>query len=655
MNLSKSQPALSNHRLKTKEYIGYALGDTASNFFFQMFGIFLVYYYVDVWGIDAKKVALMMLIVRIFDAVNDPIMGLISDRTNTRWGKFRPYILFAAIPYGICGYMMFAGPDLSENGKLIYAYITYALMLVIYTVINVPYSSLMGVLSPSSNTRTVASSYRFVGAFSGGFLISLFVRPLVKYLGGDNEVLGFQLTLAIFAVVSVLMFWTTFFTTKERVKPPKGQKTNVKEELGELFQNFPWVMLLLAAVLSTSFIALRSGSTVFYFKYLVGGPTEMEFTMEPGEHTLEVAYREDGLYFDGLLITDDLAVDAGTLSDDAISDELWREAESADVLTAPMETYSDDPNASGAYIGVALDVNSVALGVVEDVNSSPPAPIGTASYNFDVPTAGTYKVIFKLKVPTDSYYDDSCWVRIKGATYNTGSDWIKFNGIADHTPSGPDSGWVWVTAYNSDEMPLFSIGSLDFDKTSIFLSIGMLAQIAGTIMLGFIARKIDKKYAAAILCTITGLCFMTFYFLPKEQFALLVVVNAIGYLCMGPTSALTWALYGDVADYGEWKFGRRSTGLVFSASLFAIKTGVTVGGFLLPWFLAYYNYVKPPEGDYIAQSDNAKLGILLAFSLVPGIIALLKAGSLLVYPLSQKRVHEIEQELETRRAAEANE
>ena len=478
MDLLASKYAEKGDRLKIREYIGYALGDTASNFFFQMFSIFLIYYYVDVWGIDAAKVALMMIVVRLFDALNDPIMGLIADRTNTRWGKFRPYILFGAIPYGICGYMMFAGPDLSENGKLIYAYITYALMLIAYTVINVPYSSLMGVLSPSSRTRTVTSSYRFAGAFSGGFLISLFVRPLVNYLGGDNKVLGFQLTMAIFAVVSVLMFWITFGATKERVKPPKGQKTNVKEELGELFRNFPWIMLLVASVLSTSFIALRSGSTVFYFKYVVG----------------------------------------------------------------------------------------------------------------------------------------------------------------------------------SDSTPLFSIGSLEFDKTSIFLSTGMLAQIAGTIMLGFIARKVDKKYAAALLCTITGLCFMTFYFLPKEQYALLVIVNAIGYLCMGPTSALTWALYGDVADYGEWKFGRRSTGLVFSASLFAIKTGVTVGGFLLPWFLAYFSYVKPPEGmDYIEQTPRAIFGITLAFSLVPGFIALLKAVSLFIYPLNQKRVSEIERELDARRATESNE
>lgn len=149
---------------------------------------------------------------------------------------------------------------------------------------------------------------------------------------------------------------------------------------------------------------------------------------------------------------------------------------------------------------------------------------------------------------------------------------------------------------------------------------------------------------------------MSFYFLPKDQYILLLVVNAIGYLCMGPTSALTWALYGDVADYGEWKFGRRSTGLVFSASLFSIKTGIVVGGFLLPLFLYLFGYAKPPEGaDYIEQTPTAILGITLAFSLVPGLIALLKAGSLLIYPLNQRRVSEIEQALEARRAAESNE
>ena len=463
MTSTAAQAPSTGNGLRIREYVGYALGDTASNFFFQMINIFLTYYYVDVWGLPATALLWMFPIVRLFDACNDPVMGLIADRTNTRWGKFRPYLLWAAIPYGICGYLMFAGPDFGPTGKLVYAYITYALMLLSYTVINVPYSSLMGVLSPSSRTRTVASSFRFVGAFAGAFLISLLVRPLVKYLGGDNEMRGFQLTMAIFAVVSVIMWWITFISTKERVKPPVGQKTNILGELRELICNWPWIMLLIASIFSTTFIALRSGSTVFYFKYVAG----------------------------------------------------------------------------------------------------------------------------------------------------------------------------------DDGAPIF----LGLDRTTIFLSIGALAQIAGTVMLGFMARRVDKKYAAAALCAITGVSFLAFFFLPKEQFVLLVAVNALGYLCMGPTSALTWALYGDVADYGEWKFGRRSTGLVFSASLFSIKTGIMVGGVLLPWFLAYFGYVKDAE-----QTPRALLGITLAFSIAPGIIALLKAGALLIYPLNQKRVSQIEEELGERRA-----
>jgi len=459
-----AQTPTAGDRLKTGENIGYALGDTASNFFFQTFNIFLTYYYVDVWGIPATALLWMMPIVRLIGAFDDPIMGLIADRTQTRWGKFRPYLLWGAIPYGICGYLMFAGPDFGPSGKLVYAYITYAMMLTSYTVINVPYSSLLGVISPSSRTRTVASSFRFVGAFGGALLISLLVRPLVKHLGAGNEMRGFQWTMGIFAVVSVAMFWVTFATTKERVTPPPGQKTNVAGELRELFRNWPWVMLLITSVFSTTFVALRSGSTLFYYKYVVG----------------------------------------------------------------------------------------------------------------------------------------------------------------------------------DDGGPIF----LGLDRSTIFLTTGAIGLVIGTACLGPIARKIDKKYYAATLSAITGLCFVAFYFLPKDNYPLQLALNALAQFCAGPTSALTWALYGDVADYGEWKFGRRSTGLVYSASLFAIKTGLLVGGFLLPLFLDQFGFVRNAT-----QTATALLGITLAFSLAPGFFALLKAVALLIYPLNQRRVDEIEQELAARRAA----
>ena len=595
MNPTIPQPPAAGERLKTSEYIGYALGDTASNFFFKTFAIFLTYYYVDVWGIPNDALLWMMPVVSLIGAFADPVMGLIADRTQTRWGKFRPYLLWGAIPYGICGCLMFIGPDLSTSGKILYAFGTYALMLTCYSVINVPYSSLLGVVSSSSRTRAVASSFRFVGAFTGALLISLCVRPLVKYLGtgadgGVNETRGFQLTMAIFAVVSVFMFWVTFATTKERVTPPPKQKTNVLEELGELGRNWPWVALLLASVFSTTFISLQAGTTIFYFKYVVG----------------------------------------------------------------------------------------------------------------------------------------------------------------------------------SDKTAVF----LGLDRTTVFLTVGALGQLLGTVCLGSVVRRIDKKYCAAALSAITGLSFAAFYFVPKDSFGIMLTLVAVAQFCCGPTSALTWALYGDVADYGEWKFGRRSTGLVYSASLFAIKTGVVVSGFLLPLFLACFGFVKDapstlaandfkdltafagkfappqrpvdqwlkeklsastsgalssyqgnlppnsllqtnlacdlnpiieggcifdqarfdgvtlrketqalmsrkPEGKDLQrlnrllledayplelprrlkdakQTSTALLGITLAFSLVPGFIALLKAIMLMIYPLNQKRVDQVEKELAARRAA-ANE
>jgi glycoside/pentoside/hexuronide:cation symporter, GPH family len=458
-------PNPAEDRLKRSEYVGYALGDTASNFFFQTFNIFLTYYYVDVWGIPATALLWLIPLVRAFGAFDDVIMGLIADRTNTRWGKFRPYLLFGAIPYGICGYLMFAGPDLGPKGKLVYAFVTYALMMVSYTVINVPYSALLGVISPSPRTRTVASTYRFVGAFGAAFLISLFVRPLVKYLGGGSEMLGFQLTMAIFAAVSVVLILITFAATKERVAPPPQQKTNAREELGELFKNWPWVMLLITSIFSNAFSALRSGSTIFYFKYVEG--------------------------------------------------------------------------------------------------------------------------------------------------YDT-------------TPV------VWT-----------------LDHTTLFLTSGALGLVLGTMCLGPIARKIDKKYCAAGLSMVTGLCFLAFFFIPKGHFWMMVVVNMLAQFCAGPTSALTWALYGDVADYGEVKYGRRSTGLIYSASLFSIKSGILIGGFLVPLFLARFGYVKGAA----VQTSHALLGIALAFSIGPAIFALLKAVALMIYPLNQKRVDEIERELAARRAA----
>ncbi len=176
-----------SHQVKIKEKIGYAVGDTASNLFFQTFMLFLLYFYTDIFGISAAAAGTMFLITRIWDSVNDPIMGIIADRTKTRWGKFRPYILWLAVPFGLIGVLTFTTPDFGILGKIVYAYITYTLMMMIYTAINVPYSALLGVISPSAKVRTSLSSYRFIFAFVGAFIVQGLTIPLVEYFGKNDQ------------------------------------------------------------------------------------------------------------------------------------------------------------------------------------------------------------------------------------------------------------------------------------------------------------------------------------------------------------------------------------------------------------------------------------------------------------------------------------
>jgi GPH family glycoside/pentoside/hexuronide:cation symporter len=255
--------------LSFREKLGYGLGDTASNFFFQVFNLFLLYYYTDVFGIAPAAVGTMFIVTKIIDAASDPLMGLLADRTNTRWGKFRPYILWGAVPYGLCGIAMFASPELSDSGKLLYAYVTYTAMMLAYTVINVPYSALMGVISPSSSERTKVSTVRFVCAMGAAWIVGTFVTPLKNILGNGNEIQGFRLTMLLFAVISVALFWITFATTKERVAPPK-EHSNVKSDFKALFRNGPWIVLFLAAIFNLMSIAIRTGSLLYYFKYYLG-------------------------------------------------------------------------------------------------------------------------------------------------------------------------------------------------------------------------------------------------------------------------------------------------------------------------------------------------------------------------------------------------
>lgn len=447
--------------LKFKEKFGYGLGDAASNFFFQVFNLFLLYYYTDVYGLAPAAVGTMFLVTKVVDAISDPVMGLIADRTQSRWGKFRPYLLWAAIPYGVFGYAMFAAPQFSDTGKLIYAYASYTLMMLAYTAINVPYSALMGVISPSSFERTRVASYRFACAFGAGWLIATFVTPLKNVLGAGDEQLGFRLTMMIFAVISILLFWVCFATTKERVHPPET-RSDVKADFAALMSNGPWIALFFSGIFALMNVPMRAGATIYYFKYYVG--------------------------------------DDGT--------------------------------------------------------------------------------------------------------------------------------------------PLFLI----FDKTAVFLSLQTFALLAGILVTQMVVKRFDKRRLMIGLTLANAAAMGVFFVIPPDQYWTMLAVTCVGNFVIGPTLAIVWSMYADCADYGEWKTGRRTTGLIFSASQFAQKMGLAVGAGLSGFVLSLFGFVANQD-----QSESAMIGIRLMFSIFPAVLAMLSAFAIFFYGLNSNKVRQIEKGLAERR------
>lgn len=257
-------------KLSFKEKIGYGLGDTASHFVWDMVGFWILIFYTDTFGISAAAAGTIMLIARVWDMVSDPIMGIIADRTNTRWGKFRPYILWMALPYSVLAVLTFTTPDLGETGKVIYAGVTYLLLMTVFTAINLPYSSLGAVMTSDSYERAGLNSYRFIFAFVGQFIVTGTALSLALYFGKGDNAKGYQYTLILFAIISFILFMITFKTTKERVQPSKEQKQNLKEDMKNLFKNGPWVILFFVGIISFVMFAMQNLSIAYYFKYYIG-------------------------------------------------------------------------------------------------------------------------------------------------------------------------------------------------------------------------------------------------------------------------------------------------------------------------------------------------------------------------------------------------
>ncbi len=441
-------------KLSIKEKVGYGLGDTASHFVWDMVGFWILIFYTDTFGISAAAAGTIMLIARVWDMVSDPVMGVIADRTNTRWGKFRPYILWMALPYSVLAVLTFTTPDLGATGKVIYAGVTYLLLMTVFTAINLPYSSLGAVMTSDSYERAGLNSYRFIFAFIGQLIVTGTALYLAKYFGQGDNAKGYQYTLILFSAISFILFVITFKTTTERVKPPKEQKQNLKEDLRNLFKNGPWVILFFVGIISFVMFAMQNLSIAYYFKYYVG---------------------------------------------------------------------------------------------------------------------------------------------------------------------------------EEESVQLFNV-------------IGTLALIAGIPLSKPLSKRFGKKNVYVASSLISGFFFIMLYIPGNNDVISIYALNILAKFTYAPAVPLLWTMLADTADYSEWKNGRRSTGLVFSAATFAQKAGWGIGGAMAGWLLALYNFAPNLE-----QTASALTGIKLLISVIPGILYMSCAILLYFYSIDQKTCLIMQKDLDMRR------
>jgi GPH family glycoside/pentoside/hexuronide:cation symporter len=271
-----------SQKLSVKEKVGYSLGDLAANLIFQTLVTFIAFFYTDVYGIAPGKAAAITAIGGMIGALFTPVMGIIADRTSTRWGKFRPWILWTAVPFGAVALLAFSTPDLSENGKIIYAFVTYILLLLIYSANNLPYSALSGVLTGNMADRNSLSAYRFVAVMVAQFIIQVLLLPLVLILGDGDKAVGFEKAMLFFSITGTIFFIITFLTTRERVLPVVETRTSVKQDLADLLKNLPWVVMLVVTVLVFIALPLKAGMYIYYFQYYLSEPHLAGFLQSVG-------------------------------------------------------------------------------------------------------------------------------------------------------------------------------------------------------------------------------------------------------------------------------------------------------------------------------------------------------------------------------------
>lgn len=260
-----------------KEKIGYGFGDMSSSMFWKIFSYYLPFFYSNIFGLSLADAGVLMLVTRIWDAVSDPMMGVIADRTHTRWGKYRPYLLWMAVPFAVAGILLFTTPDMSPTGKLIWAYVTYILMMTVYTGINVPYGAMLGVMTDDSNTKTVFSSYRMFFAYGGSFIALGAWEPLCNWFSSMeySPTASWQYAMIVIACFCLIGFLLCFSMTREHVKSAASK--SVGKDMKSLVRNTPWWILNGAALLSNSFNTVRGATAAYFFKDYISANAFLDF------------------------------------------------------------------------------------------------------------------------------------------------------------------------------------------------------------------------------------------------------------------------------------------------------------------------------------------------------------------------------------------
>jgi len=488
----KAQPTL-----ETTEKIGYALGDLAANLIFQTLLTFLAFFYTDVYQISPNAAASIIFMGGLVGACFNPLMGIIADRTSTRWGKFRPWILWTSVPFGLVAILAFSTPDLGERGKYIYALLTYILLMLVYSANNLPYSALSGVLTGSMADRNSLSSYRFVAVLVAQLVIQVLLLPLVLILGAGDKVAGFQTVMMFFAVAGTICFLITFFTTRERIVPAPSQRSSIRQDVADLLRNRPWVVMLVLTILVFITLSLKGGMYIFYFRNFLEEAALAAFLSDVG------------------------------------------------------------------FLGFIDGLNAVLTGM------------GLTAFHW----------------PEDA------------AT----------------------SGF------------------------SLFNAVGIILMIVG---IGFskpLADRFGKRdvFGAALL--LAAMFRLSYYWIGPGSIGLVFGAQILYGFFYGITIPLLWAMIADVADYSEWKNNRRATALLFSAMIFGLKAGLSIGGALVAALLSAYGY----DAALAVQSGQVADGVRLSVSVYAAIPFLLAVCCLAAYDIRKTTELQIERELGERRALAA--